>query len=166
MPSERKVRPNDTRSVVLRRVLRKAGIENLVKEIRTGRNATWVRIAWTTPEDLETETSANAVAEALRPLWMDGDTRVKVVYGGTVYIDRENWWKTLPNTPEGVAQLEAEERELNEFLLTAVGEGKKVRACTCFSPVEYAPSKDDPRKPWVSWTDRRFTPWQVFATRN
>lgn len=165
MTHEQKVRPNNTTSPVLRRALRKAGIERLIKEIRTGKNATYVRINWIDQEDLEDAHSATAVAEALRPLWMDGATRVMVIYGGTVMIDRDGWWKTLPNTAEGVAQLEEEEREQNDRLLAALAEGKKVRGCDCFSRVEYQPSKEDPRRPWVKWSGTRFTPWQVYVGR-
>ena len=165
-----KIRPYNTTARTLRPILRAAGVENLVRKFGTGKNATYIRIRWVAEEDGDNMDAANAVAEALRPLWLDGKTRVHVLYGGTVIVWRKGWWKTLPDTPEARAQLNAEEDERNEALLAKIAEGGKVRACDCMSSVTFEPDESDPRHPWLKkghfgYPDQRFTPFEVFFCR-
>jgi hypothetical protein len=162
-----KIRPYNTTARTLRPILREAGVESLVRKFGTGKNATYIRIRWVAEEGGDNMEAANAVADALRPLWLDGATRVKVLYGGTVIVWRKDWWKTLPDTPEARAQLKAEEDERNQALLTKIAEGGKVRACDCLSSVTFQPVEDDPRHPWLKkgdfgFPDQRFTPFEVY----
>lgn len=165
MPTEKCVpRPNDATARYLRRYLKKAGVEGLVKKINTGKEFTFVHIAWASEYDIENEISARKVADALRPMWHDSDTRINVVYGGTVTIARKDWHLTMPNTIEGITQLEEAENERNQKLLAALAEGHDVRA-ECYSPATFSPSPEEPRKPWVKWSGTRLTPWQVHVYR-
>jgi len=158
--TKRVPRPLDATSRYLRQYLKKAGVEQFVAKIATGKDFTFLRLTRVDREDFEDETTANKVADALRPMWHDGDTRVKVLHGRTVAIVRKGWHRTMPNTAEGIAQLEKAEKERNEQLLAALKEGHDVRA-ECYNRVTYAPSETDPRKPWVKWTGARLTPWEV-----
>lgn len=166
-----KIRPFNTTARTLRPILRKAGVEHLVSKFGTGKNTTYIRIKWVNAYDLQEAVSASKVAEVLRPLWADGKTRVRIVYGALVAIDRKGWWKTLPDTPEARAQLKAEEDERNTILLAALEEGKRIRACNCMSSVEFQPTNDDPRRPWLKkplfgFPPERFSPFEVYLCRN
>jgi hypothetical protein len=166
MPTAKRVpKPNDATARYLRRYLRKADVEGLVKEILTGKDFTVVRIDFADEHDVENEISARKVAAVLRQMWHDGDTRVTVQYGGAVSIARKDWHLTMPNTAEGLAQLEEAEQERNEQLLAELSEGKQVRTADCFTTVVYKPTPEDPRRPWVKWSGKRFTPWQVNSCR-
>lgn len=157
--------PNDATARYLRKYLKKAGVEHLVKRINTGKEHTIVRIDYGDEYDIDNEISAQKVAEALRPMWHDGDTRVRVIYGGAVTIDRKGWHRTMPNTAEGIAQLEIAENERNSQLLAALAEGHDVRA-TCYSKVEYQPDPAHPREPWVkTLSGNRCNPWAVHVYR-
>ena len=166
-----KIRPYNTTARTLRPILRAAGVEGLVKKFGTGKNTTYIRVNWVDEEDLHEAISAKKIAEVLRPLWMDGNSRVHVLYGGCVVVHRDGWWKTLPDTPEARAQLKAEEDERNEALLAKIAEGGKIRACDCFSSVTFEPDEREPRHPWVKkghfgFPDERFTPFEVFFCQN
>jgi hypothetical protein len=166
MPTAKRVpKPNDATARYLRRYLRKADVEDLVKAIHTGKDFTVIRIQFADEYDVENEISARKVADALRPMWHDGDTRVKVQYGGAISIAREGWHLTMPNTAEGLAQLEEAEQERNEQLLNDLANGKQVRTVECFTTALYKPSPEDPRRPWIKWSGKRFTPWQVSSCR-
>lgn len=94
---EPRLMPNNTTARVIRPVLRKAGLEGRIEQITTGRNYTYVRLAWGIDGDLAA--TMDAVLAALRPLWSDGVDRVKPVYNGMVSIKRAGWYRTEPAAP-------------------------------------------------------------------
>lgn len=82
------VQPN---SESVRRRLKVTGLNAYVKRISSGPSSTTV---------VTMEGAAEEVAAALRPLWNDGSTRVKIVDPDTISIHRSGWESTTPATPK------------------------------------------------------------------
>lgn len=90
---------NNTTARTIRPVLRAAGLEGKVESVTTGRNFTYVRLDWREPDAAQRAATAQAVIAALRPLWNDGEQRVRELipgYGYTVVISRARWYATTP----------------------------------------------------------------------
>lgn len=134
--------------------LKEVGLEHLVEAVTSSKSYTRVRLEW---DEGSTRATAEQVAEALRSLWHDGAQRVRVLYGGLVLIEREGYFRTVPNTPEGLAALYEAERERNDLL-----RAEPVVMSSDYSTVHWSPDERFPRQPWEDRLSRRFTPFEVY----
>lgn len=89
------------RADVVRYVLRQAGLEQWVQDVRSGTRRTWVNLdGWDVPRPVR-EQAGQRLAVELRKLWDDGDERVQVLpVTGSVIIDRSYFWKHPAVTKE------------------------------------------------------------------
>ena len=139
----------------MRAHLREHGLDHLIERITTGRKRCRVSLR-SGPDNITPR-----VADALRMLWTDADQRVRVLYTGLIFIDKEDFTSTAPNTPEGLAYLQAIENDRNTALTLAKARGQHV-ATNTGRTVRYQPRDDEPRRPWVDLNGNRHTPFQVF----
>jgi hypothetical protein len=69
---------------LVRATLKAADLDMLVRKVSSGTRNTWVCLHWTDSSDDLTE----AAVAALRALWIDGKTRVRVLTRGMIVITR------------------------------------------------------------------------------
>jgi hypothetical protein len=84
---------------LVRATLKAAGLLDLVAQVTSGRQSTYVRLVW----DRSSDEKAAAIVAALRPLWIDGKDRVWKAYAGCVVISRRGLHRWVPDQVTNVA---------------------------------------------------------------
>ena len=147
--------PVNPRAKTIRTTLKAAGLADHVRKVTSGNKRTYVRLEYAVNGG---DVAANAIADALRPLWTDGAQRVRVLYGGLIIIERDGWYRTHPDTPEGRAARAAAEDDRTAGLLAAGTEWSNRE----HGSVRYQPDEAHPREPWVDRSDRRWSSLDVY----
>lgn len=86
---------------LVRATLKAAGLLDLVAQVTSGRQSTYVRLVW----DRSSDEKAAAIVAALRPLWIDGKDRVWKAYAGCVVISRRGLHRWVPDQVTEVAAI-------------------------------------------------------------
>lgn len=159
-PAEQAVQPNRPHAKLIRQALSDAGIEPFVESIHSSHRATRLYFSKRHRLDMDPLAAAEAVAEALAPLWNDSKDRIEVTGGFIVRIDQAEWEHTAPDTPEGHRYLQEQAADRNEELLRAKADGQSLRS-RIHTAVWFHESDEYPGRPWVDHFHRRFNPWEV-----